>query len=322
MLKAALYPWHEATYHLSMARYQKKQLPHALLFYGDQGSGCDDILMPLAAGILCKQPEESTMMPCGDCASCLLFEAKNHPDFYWVNASDTGPIGIDEIRPLMTHCTQTASMAGSRVIMIQQLHRLNMAASNALLKCLEEPNQGVIFLLASTHPQRLLPTILSRLQQCYVSVPSSQVLTEYFPDIAGKVDNDIDLECLKKTRINPDYPEKIKQFKSIFFEVMQGRRVATELTENTDPSLISDGFRGILQWMSEITKQSLAKDLPDNSSAHDPFLPLASLGEWCDYYRSGLQLWQLFQYNNSVNKALLLDGFIIRLRKFYKEAVS
>ena len=118
---------------------------------------------------------QETNIPCGRCKPCLKIEAGNHPDIIWVKPS--GPfIKIDQIRSLCQTITMKPYEAIRRVVIISDAQAMNPAASNALLKMLEEPPIRTILILLATHTSDLLPTIVSRCQQLRFKPISSRNL--------------------------------------------------------------------------------------------------------------------------------------------------
>ena len=140
------------------------QIPHALLFYGPVGIGKRRIAEAFAAALLCQEKDA----PCGNCGSCrLLSDADSrHPDFFLiepiVRGKSTRSIRIEEIRRLETDLSRLPVVSKRRVVIIDDAWLMNEAASNSLLKTLEEPVGDVVFILLAENRESLLPTIVSR----------------------------------------------------------------------------------------------------------------------------------------------------------------
>ena len=155
-------------------------IPHALLFTGIEGVGKKSTAMAFAmacncAGETSKTIRQETNIPCGRCKPCLKIEAGNHPDIIRVKPS--GPfIKIDQIRSLCQTIAMKPYEARRRVVIISDAQAMNPAASNALLKMLEEPPARTILILLATHTSDLLPTIVSRCQQLRFKPISSRKL--------------------------------------------------------------------------------------------------------------------------------------------------
>lgn len=158
------------------------RMPHALLFAGPAGGGKRLFAEALAARILCSQPGDGGHA-CGACEDCLWRLAGNHPDLIRVipeadqeergdSAGDKAEGGkaasrqivIDQIRDLQQALTTGGHRGGQRVVIVDPADAMNLFTANALLKLLEEPTTNAQFLLISSSPKRLLPTIRSRCQ--------------------------------------------------------------------------------------------------------------------------------------------------------------
>lgn len=133
----------------------------AYLFTGPSGTGKTSTARILAASLNCE--EGSGPEPCGVCGSCRQIPLGDHPDILEIDAASNG--GIDQIRQLIEFVATRAIRARTKVVVIDECHQLSTAASNALLKTLEEPPAGVVFVLATTERNAVLETIRSRCQE-------------------------------------------------------------------------------------------------------------------------------------------------------------
>lgn len=156
------YPWQlSAWQHLVQAK-QQQRLPHAQLLAQPKGSGKLAFVMQAAKLLLCESNQATS---CDTCRSCHLFSQQTHPDFYLLEPEETGKkIKIDQIRSLNQQLTQSKHLANYKVAVLSPAEAMNMAAANALLKTLEEPQPQVILFLLSDNSHVLLPTIRSRCQ--------------------------------------------------------------------------------------------------------------------------------------------------------------
>ena len=136
------------------------QVGHAYLFCGPRGTGKTTMARLLAKAVNCENPENA---PCEQCANCKAAIEGTHPDIIEINAANE--THVEDIRDLIERSKLAPMMGKHKVYIIDEVHQLSSAASSALLKTLEEPPENVIFILATTDPQKLLPTIISRCQQ-------------------------------------------------------------------------------------------------------------------------------------------------------------
>ena len=167
---------------------RRARLPHALLLTGQRGLGKFALAQEFAAGLLCERPLANGAA-CGKCLACNWMGQGNHPDFRLLQPlalageteTDEGrkkggqQITIDQVRGLDEFLNVGTHRAGLRIILVNPAEAMNRSTANALLKSLEEPCAATLFLLVSSEPLRLLPTIRSRCQVAAVNVPASGI---------------------------------------------------------------------------------------------------------------------------------------------------
>lgn len=167
---------------------RRERLPHALLITGQRGLGKFALAHAFAAGLLCENPQADGKA-CGHCLACGWFAQGNHPDFRLLQpeamaeAESEGEEGkkkasqqitIEQIRALDDFFNVGTHRSGLRIILVYPTEAMNRNTANALLKSLEEPSPGTLFLLVSGEPMRLLPTIRSRCQVVPVPLPAPE----------------------------------------------------------------------------------------------------------------------------------------------------
>jgi len=134
---------------------------HAYMFSGPRGVGKTTTARLLAMAVNCDH-EDVNARPCGVCESCLLVQSGSHPDVAELDAASNN--SVDDVRSLRERVGLASLRGGTRVWILDEAHMLSKAAANALLKTLEEPPPGLVFVLATTEPEKLPATILSRCQ--------------------------------------------------------------------------------------------------------------------------------------------------------------
>ena len=163
-----LLPWQTIAWQQFLRYYTQHRLPHALLITAAPGLGQLQLAQLIAQLVLCTAPDNN--QACGACSSCRLLKSGNHPDYFLLQPEyESKVIKIDAIRTLSHQLAQSAQQSGYKVIIINPADALNIAASNALLKTLEEPMENTLLILLSEHAERLLPTLRSRCQRLTIS---------------------------------------------------------------------------------------------------------------------------------------------------------
>ena len=139
----------------------KNKMAHAYLFRGPDGVGKKKAALTIAAYMNCKSPLDHDA--CGCCASCRKYSSGNHPDLIMVKP-DGAAIRISQVRELKHQLTFPPLEAKARVVILEDIHTMRREAANSLLKTLEEPAPGNLFILTADLKGNILPTILSRCQ--------------------------------------------------------------------------------------------------------------------------------------------------------------
>lgn len=160
---------------------KENKVGHAYLFCGPRGTGKTTMARLLAKAVNCENPENA---PCEKCENCVAANSGTHPDIIEINAANE--THVEDIRDLIERSRLAPMQGKHKVYIIDEMHQLSSAASSALLKTLEEPPENVIFILATTDPQKLLPTIISRCQRYDFTKVRTDQIRDHLLNIAKK----------------------------------------------------------------------------------------------------------------------------------------
>ena len=195
-----MHPWNEPLFESLRARTER--FPHALLIHGVRGTGKLAFAERVAQFLLC----EGDARPCGRCEGCRWFLAGSHPDFRRLEPEALAPvvepeegsdpparkgkpsteIKIEQVRELAGFLNLRSHRGRQRVALVHPAEDMNANAANALLKGLEEPPAGAVFLLVSHRPSQLLPTIRSRCVALAVPIPAREKALQWLSGQGAK----------------------------------------------------------------------------------------------------------------------------------------
>lgn len=201
---------------------RNNSLGHAYLFYGPDGLGKSLIADYFIKSIYCR----ADIIPCNNCAYCRQVANKVHPDIIFIQRDeDKKNITIEQVRQARTKIHHGTFLNSHKIILIREAHTLSLAASNALLKILEEPTQKTIFILLSPSIKNIPATILSRIQTIKFMPLGYKELQKYLITIGLGREQSYELSHLSggyPGKILPllDHPKLLKEHKNKLRELL------------------------------------------------------------------------------------------------------
>lgn len=173
------------------AAVSEGKVAHAYLFSGPRGTGKTSTARILAMALNCERPASGE--PCGECQSCLSIRQGASLDVQELDSATNR--GIDEMRDLLSRVA-LGTPGRWKVYIVDEVHQMTSAAASALLKTLEEPPAHVVFVLATTDPQKVMETIRSRTQHFEFRLISSEVLAGLVADVVKEAQLDVPPEAI------------------------------------------------------------------------------------------------------------------------------
>ena len=173
---------------------------HAYMFFGSRGTGKTSLSKIFAKAVKCLEPVDGN--PCGKCKNCLIASEKECVDILEIDAASNN--GVDEIRELRNKINLVPGELKYKVYIIDEVHMLSIGAFNALLKTLEEPPEHAIFILATTDPQKVPETIISRCQCFSFERISTDMIVERLKYVCNQENILIEDDVLREIAISSD----------------------------------------------------------------------------------------------------------------------
>jgi len=162
----------------------QNRLAHAYLFVGPRGIGKTSTARILAKALNCLNSDKPTVTPCGVCDNCREIAAGNSLDVIEIDGASNN--SVEDVRELRDNVRYAPAKGRYKIYLIDEVHMLSQAAFNALLKTLEEPPPHVKFIFATTEPQKVLATIVSRCQRFDLHRIPANLIAQHLQFIAGK----------------------------------------------------------------------------------------------------------------------------------------
>lgn len=200
-------PWHNDLWDGLIERYHSAGLPHASLLLGNEGMGKRAFAFRLAKFLLCQSAAKKASKQgsyCNECHSCKLMDAGSHPDYFICDQEAKGKqIKVDAVRQLNEFFSKTPQISACQVVQIFPIEALNVNASNALLKTLEEPSGESYLLLMAERLGSVLPTIRSRTQRISFHPPKTEQALAWLGQRLGNTSQEDRVLALKQCAGGP-----------------------------------------------------------------------------------------------------------------------
>ncbi|GAA1343508.1 DNA polymerase III subunit delta' [Kocuria palustris] len=294
-----------------------EQPPHAWLVTGPPGSGRSHAALALAAALLCEQPDPADR-GCGECSACRTVRAGSHADLTHFR-TEHSEIRIDEARELVVRAQDRPSVGRWRVMVIEDADRMAERTSNVMLKAIEEPPPGTIWLLCAPSPSDVLVTIRSRCRPVTLRVPPVEAVAELLERRDG-VPAARALECARLAQSHVGVARRL----ALYDDARERRRRVVEMPLRLGG--VSDAVReaGRLTRLAEeeATAESEARD--EEERAHLlTSMGAAESGKMPPNVRSALRRLEEDQKRRSKRvRTDTLDRFLIDLTTFYRDALT
>lgn len=329
----SVFPWQQALWQRLHA--QRGRLPHALLLEGARGIGKRDFALAFAQSLLCESPA-SDAVACGHCASCHWFAQGSHPDFRLIepitedeeegeegaSSRKRYEIAIAQIRALADFVNLSSHRGGGRVIVLHPAESLNLAASNALLKTLEEPAPNTQFLLVTHQANAVLPTIKSRSQRVSLPRPDAAASRAWL-EKSGMKQAELCLALaggaplLAQEFADAEYLAERQQFLNALRE--PGKLNWLALAEQGAKANLAARFDWLQKWLYDLSSAKLAGTVRYNVDFASGLRELAGRVNVTRVQRYARELAQQKRHlQHPLNPQLLLESVLLR----YRDAVT
>ncbi len=254
---------------------------HAYLFCGTRGTGKTTIARLLAKGVNCLH-ENSEARPCGSCAYCQAISEGTFVDVIEMDAASNR--GITDVREIKESVKYPPAVGRKKVYIIDEVHMLTTPAFNALLKTLEEPPENIIFILATTDPEQLPQTILSRCQRMDFKRLSHAMLADYFAKICESRGVELRPEAADIIATNAD--GSVRDGLSLLEQSLaSGEKVITEDIVNLYGGAVSQKF--LIDLTNCVLKGDVAGGIVSiNSQIEDGKESGQILKDWIRHFRN------------------------------------
>ena len=267
---------------------------HAYMFFGPRGTGKTTVSKIFARNVNCLSPVDGNA--CGNCDSCNVSFLKECVDIIEIDAASNN--GVDEIRELKSKISLVPAELKYKVYIIDEVHMLSMGAFNALLKTLEEPPEHAIFILATTDPQKVPDTIISRCQCFSFKRISSDVIKERLKYVCDVEKIDVDDDVLNSIALLSDGGMR------------DALGLLDKLSSYTDETITMDDFAEVNGLISEYQLEELLNSIMNGNIPNF----LKSINQYDAYGKNLIQIIeQLLHYSRDI----IVDNYLSKKNSSY-----
>lgn len=314
-----LYPWQQLQWDTVLQAISENRLPHALLISGPPGVGKLHFALFLAQYLLCLEPKDNSA--CGHCQACTLFRALTHPDLQVIQPEEEGKVlKVDQIREMIERNSLTPHLSKVKLHLIVDADMMNTAASNSVLKTLEEPSPNSIIILVTSRPERLTATIRSRCQNLSFSAPESEQAISWLNAQNLQSDPKRLLSMAQNAPLTAlAYDEKAlaglrDEVFNDFGRMIFGKKDPVALASQWQEHDLAILFNWLTVWVIDLIRLKYENNasIIENSDKYKGLWKIASafsLNQLFDVYKRQLEAGRLL--TTQANKQLLLESLLI-----------
>jgi DNA polymerase-3 subunit delta' len=325
------YPWQARQWQFLWHAKQTKRLSHALLLIGMPGIGKAQFATAWVHALLCKHPNIQGHC-CQACRPCHMVAARSHPDTLWIEPEKVGQaIKVDQIRVANEFAHQTALQNGKRIIVIDSAANMNDYSANALLKTLEEPPPGVLFMLITDRIRCLPATIISRCQRVTFAKPPYEQIVAWLQ--AQLLDKAVDVRWLLDVANGaPLVAQRLTQDNTLILRQDLFQALYALGSKQSDPLVYAVRWQTvdtvclvelIQSWVLDVLRLQLDGNVVNKDYAKQlkelcQQLFIKQIISFLDYLQ---QLQRDISKGVNLNKQLLLEAVFIRWRECFSFSV-
>lgn len=328
------YPWQDKLW--QALNQDRQKLHHAFLMHGRAGIGKYDFALSFSQALLCPHTDNGGHA-CNQCSSCHWFNDESHPDFRLVSPEqEVGPdeealaakktkkktqISVAQIRELADFLNLSSHQtSGLRIVLINPAEALNLASANALLKMLEEPASGVIFILVAHQLQRLLPTITSRCQKINMPVPNETQAMAWL-NMKGVQNPQQQLAYLEGSPIKVlNEQAQFEQLSAIWKHLALGRKLEPQAAASIlIANSVETGVIAVQKWLYDIVTVRLGQQARyhlQHANALQALADKVNLGRLFDLQKKTEELRKLATH--PLNHELQMESLLVEYIKVFQ----